>query len=264
MSLPSNQARDATDSGLVATGIFRRYAGFNALDDVNLTVAPGERRALIGPNGAGKSTLFDILGGQRPPSDGTITFGGADVTTMPAHKRALKGIARTFQRNNLFAGVTVYENIRLAVQAHSKASRNLWKASASYAEINELSDGVIERLSLKRLSERRAGDLSYGDQRKLEIAMAVAGQPKVLLVDEPTAGMSRAETTEMVAVMASLPKTMSLIIVEHDMDVVAALSDRMTVLQNGRIIDEGDWAHIRDSEIVQRAYMGTRKKAKHT
>jgi branched-chain amino acid transport system ATP-binding protein len=251
----SAQAKGA----LVATGITRRYGGFNALEDVSFSVAPAERRALIGPNGAGKTTLFNILGGQTEASSGRIEFDGEDITSLGAHKRALLGLARTFQRNNLFKGVSVFENVRLAVQAHTPHARDLMRPWASHRGIIERAEQVVERLSLAPLAARMAGELSYGDQRKLEIAMAVAWEPRVLLVDEPTAGMSPAETAEMVSVMAALPRTMSLVIVEHDMDVVAALADRMTVLQNGRIIADGNWDEVRNSEIVQLAYMGARK-----
>ena len=250
----------ASSIALAARGITRTYGGFNALENVTFEVAPAERRALIGPNGAGKTTLFNILGGQVAPSSGRIELGGEDITGLPAHQRALRGVARTFQRNNLFRGVSVFENIRLAVQAHTRCSRDLWRPWSVHSEVSSRAEEIVERLSLESLSGRLAGELSYGDQRKLEIAMAVAGEPRVLLVDEPTAGMSPAETSEMVAVMDALPRTMSLVIVEHDMDVVEALADRMTVLQNGCVIAEGDWDTVRNSEIVQLAYMGARKR----
>ncbi|WP_161993323.1 ABC transporter ATP-binding protein [Lacisediminimonas profundi] len=243
-------------SALIATGITRRYSGFNALEDVNFSLAAGERRALIGPNGAGKSTLFDILGGQREPSSGTITFDGQDITRQPAHQRALNGLARTFQRNNLCQALSVLENIRLAVQAHGKAKHDLMRHAKAHTAIVERAEQVLENMSMSSLAMRRAGELSYGDQRKLEIAMAIASEPRVLMVDEPTAGMSPAETAEMVAVMQNLPRSMSLLIVEHDMDVVAALADRTTVLQNGIVIAEGSWDDVRNSEVVQRAYIG--------
>jgi branched-chain amino acid transport system ATP-binding protein len=246
-------------SALTAKGITRRYAGFNALENINFSVEAGERRALIGPNGAGKSTMFDILGGQQAPSEGRITFDGQDVTGKPAHERALNGLARTFQRNNLCQGLSVLENVRLAVQAHSKCKRDLFRHWKAHAEIAERAAEVLRRLSLSRLAFQLAGKLSYGDQRKLEIAMAVAGEPKVLMVDEPTAGMSPAETEEMVEVMRALPRSMSLLIVEHDMEVVAALADRITVLQNGHIIAEGVWSELQNDELVQRAYIGSRK-----
>ena len=246
---------------LTAHRITRRYAGFNALDDVSLVVEPGQRHALIGPNGAGKSTLFDILGGQRSPSEGQVRFGDENITGLPAHRRALRGLARTFQRNNLMPGLTVFENVRLAVQAHSHARRDLFRLRTDHHALADRADAVLERMALVPLRLRIASQISYGDQRKLEIAMAIAGEPAVLLVDEPTAGMSPAETAEMVSVMSAMPRTMSLVIVEHDMDVVAALADRMTVLQNGRIIADGDWDEIRGSAVVQRAYMGTSRAA---
>ncbi len=241
---------------LIADRITRRFYGFNALDNVSLAVGPSERRAIIGPNGAGKSTLFSILGGQLHPSAGSITLGGVAVTDMPSHSRARLGIARTFQRNNLFMGQTVFENIRLAVQAHTAAPRNLVRPAASHASIQGRASEVVELMSLEHLASKRAGQLSYGDQRKLEIAIAISASPKVLLIDEPTAGMSPSETNEMVEVLAALPTQLAILIVEHDMDVVSALADKVTVLQNGRVIAEGDWTEIRDNETVQSAYMG--------
>jgi branched-chain amino acid transport system ATP-binding protein len=246
-------------SFLIAERITRRFYGFNALDDVTLAVAPSERRALIGPNGAGKSTLFNILGGQLKPSSGSITLGGLNITEMPSHTRAKLGIARTFQRNNLFMGRTVFENIRLAVQAHTLAPRNLLRPFESHASIQEAAGEIVARMSLVHIADKRADRLSYGDQRKLEIAIALSANPQVLLIDEPTAGMSPAETDEMVQVLAALPSTLALVIVEHDMDVVSALAHKVTVLQNGRVIAEGNWSEIRENESVQRAYMGVRK-----
>lgn len=248
-------------SFLLAENVSRRFYGFNALDSVTLSVGPSERRALIGPNGAGKSTLFNILGGQMPPSAGTIRLGGHDITSMPSHARAALGIARTYQRNNLFQGLTVLENVRLAVQAHTNAPFNLFSPYASHAAITRSAEAVVERMSLAPIAERLANELSYGDQRKLEIALALAANPKVLLIDEPTAGMSPAETTEMVKVLGSLPRDMAIVIVEHDMDVVSALAEQVTVLQNGRVIAEGGWNEIRNDSLVQQAYIGTARAA---
>lgn len=241
---------------LSAEHVTRRFYGFNALEDVTLAVAPSERRALIGPNGAGKSTLFNILGGQLRPSSGSIMLRGQNITEMPSHRRAKLGIARTFQRNNLFMGQTVFENVRLAVQAHTRAPRNLLSPYQSHATIQESAAEIVARMSLVHIADRRADRLSYGDQRKLEIAIALSASPQVLLIDEPTAGMSPAETEEMVQVLATLPSTLALLIVEHDMGVVSALAQQVTVLQNGRVIAEGNWADIRENEFVRRAYTG--------
>jgi branched-chain amino acid transport system ATP-binding protein len=248
--------------GLVASGITRRYGGFNALEDVDLAVAPSERHALIGPNGAGKTTMFHILGGQVAPSAGSIAMDGEDITTLPPYSRVALGIARTFQRNNLFFGLSVFENIRLSVQAHTDAGRKLFQITSTHRAITERAQQVVEQFSLQTLAQHRASELSYGDQRKLEIAVALAGKPRVLLVDEPTAGMSPAETAEMVKVLAGMPRDISLLIVEHDMDVVSALADKVTVLQNGRLIASGTWDEIRVNEFVQQAYMGARRPGK--
>jgi branched-chain amino acid transport system ATP-binding protein len=246
-------------SYLVAEGISRRFYGFFALQDVSLSIAPSERHALIGPNGAGKSTLFNILAGEIPASSGTVRLDGQDITATPLHRRAQAGIARTFQRNNLFTEKSVFENVRLAVQAHERAAWSLFRTPTQYPKINATANEILDTLSLSHLSARMAGELSYGDQRKVELAVALAGRPKVLLIDEPAAGMARGETTEMVKVLAALPRTIALVIIEHDMDVVSALADRVTVLQNGRIIAAGDWHTIRQDADVQRAYIGGRK-----
>lgn len=246
-------------SFLVAEKVTQRFYGFNALEDVSLAIGSSERRALIGPNGAGKSTLFNILGGQLRSSAGTIRLGGQDITATPSHSRARLGIARTYQRNNLFMGLTVIENVRLAVQARSRARWNLFHPYETHRAIQDGASEIVARMTLGPLAQKRAGELAYGDQRKLEIAIALAADPRVLLVDEPTAGMSPAETAEMVAVLAALPRDLALVIVEHDMDVVSALAEQVTVLQNGRVIADGTWDEIRENEFVQRAYMGTRK-----
>ncbi len=247
-------------SFLVAENVTRRFYGFNALEQVNLSVGPSERRALIGPNGAGKSTLFNILGGQLPPSAGTIRLAGKNITSMPSHARARVGIARTYQRNNLFMGLSVFENVRLAVQAHTRAPWDLFRSFQTHRPIQEGAQAIVERMALTPIAAKLAGALSYGDQRKLEIAIALAANPRLLLIDEPTAGMSPAETAEMVQVLAALPREIALVIVEHDMDVVSALAEQVTVLQNGRVIAEGNWSEVRENESVQRAYMGARRR----
>jgi branched-chain amino acid transport system ATP-binding protein len=246
-------------SFLVANQISRRFQGFFALENVSLSVERTERRALIGPNGAGKSTLFNILAGQMPPTAGQVFLGGIDITRTPLHSRAHRGIARTFQRNNLFARKSVFENVRLAVQAHTAASWHLFARPSAQQGINAETDSIVEQLKLGLLAHKTARDLSYGDQRKVELAIALAGRPKVLLVDEPTAGMSASETAEMVEVLKTLPRDIALIIVEHDMEVVSAIADRVTVLQHGRIIADGNWNEIQNNELVRRAYMGRAK-----
>jgi len=243
-------------SFLVAEQVTRRFQGFLALDNISLSVERTERRALIGPNGAGKSTLFNILAGQIPPTAGRVFLGGVDITATPLHSRAHRGIARTFQRNNLFSRKSVFENVRLAVQAHTKASWSFFARPDAQHGINADTDSIIELLKLGLLKQKAAHDLSYGDQRKVELALALAGRPKLLLVDEPTAGMSAAETGDMVEVLKSLPRDIALIVVEHDMGVVSAIADRVTVLQNGRIIADGDWNEIQNDKLVRRAYMG--------
>ena len=245
-------------SVLVAEKISRRFYGFFALKDVDLEIAPAERHALIGPNGAGKSTLFAILAGDLAASAGRVKLDGRDITALPVHRRAQIGISRTFQRNNLFARKSVSENVRLSVQAHDKAAWRFVGKPEHRSEINTAASDILDRLGIGHLAQTIAGELSYGDQRRVELAIALAGRPKILLIDEPAAGMGRQETKDMVAVLAALPRDIALVIVEHDMDVVSALADRVTVLQNGTMIASGTWDHVRSDAGVKRAYMGTR------
>jgi branched-chain amino acid transport system ATP-binding protein len=234
----------------------RNFGGLLAVNDVSLAVAPGERRAIIGPNGAGKTTLFNLISGELPVAAGRIELNGRDVTRLPAHARANLGLGRTFQRNNLFFGLSVFENVRLAVQHQQGVSRRLFAPLSRFPTVDAAAEQLIERIGLADLRAMPARALAYGQQRALEIALALANEPKILLLDEPTAGMSPAETREIVALIASLPRSLTILIIEHDMDVIFSLADRITVLHYGRVLAEGAPATIKTDMQVQQIYLG--------
>ena len=234
----------------------REFGGLIAVNGVTFAVAPGERRALIGPNGAGKTTLFNLISGELPPTAGRVYLAGEDVTGLPPHRLAALGLARTFQRNNLFLGLSVRENVRLAVQARRGVARQLWAPATGLAALADEADAVLADMGLAPRADARVRDLSYGEQRQLEVAIALASHPRVLLLDEPTAGMSPAETAAMTHTIGALPSAMTLLIIEHDMDVVFALADRITVLHYGEVLADGTPATVRANPRVAEVYMG--------
>ena len=241
---------------LSLSNVSKNYAGLRVLNDIRLDVEPGERRAIIGPNGAGKTTLFHLISGQVPPSSGSVTFANEDVTRLPPYAMARRGLARTFQTNNLFLQLTVFENVRLAVQQRLQCGRAWFKPWWSFDPVNERTEEVLERAGLGSRAEVLATNLSYGEQRQLEMAIALAGEPKLLLLDEPTAGMSVAETSHAVQTISALRRDLTLLIIEHDMDTIFALADRITVLDHGTVIAEGSPDEVRASPEVRAVYLG--------
>jgi branched-chain amino acid transport system ATP-binding protein len=244
-------------SVLRVEGLRRQFGGLTAVAGVSFAVAPGERRAIIGPNGAGKTTLFNLISGELPPTSGRIYLDDGDVTALPPHRLAQRGLARTFQRNNLFLGLSVRENVRLAVQARRGVARQMWAPAAGLTDLAAEADRVLGDLGLTDRASAVARDLSYGEQRQLEVAVALATSPRVLLLDEPTAGMSPAETSAMVQTIAALPAGLTLLIIEHDMDVVFALADRILVLHYGEVLAEGTPREVTGNPRVAEVYMGT-------
>jgi len=236
--------------------VTKRFGALAAIDDVSFSVEPGERVALIGPNGAGKTTLFNLISGEIPPDSGAVRLDGRDVTRYPPEKMAGAGLGRTFQRNSLFLESTVCENVRLAVQAKMSIRFQMLRSVERYPELLSATGEVLERVRLADRSRDLASQLSYGEQRQLELGLALATAPKVLLLDEPTAGMSAKETTEMVEMLRALPQDMTLLIVEHDMEVVTALARRIIVLNFGRVIADGTPDEVRRNEEVLAAYLG--------
>jgi branched-chain amino acid transport system ATP-binding protein len=232
------------------------FGGLHAVDGVALAVRPGERRALIGPNGAGKTTLFNLISGALPPTSGSIAFFGRDVTRMAQHRRATLGLARTFQISNLFPTLTVLENCLLAVQALTPARLAMHRPLAGYTALHE---GARASLAAVGLSDRAGAivkNLSHGEQRQLEIALALAGRPRVLLLDEPTAGLSPAESRLMAELLAKLDPAMTVLIIEHDMDIALELAQRVTVLHYGKVIADGTRDAIRVDPLVREIYLG--------
>jgi branched-chain amino acid transport system ATP-binding protein len=234
----------------------RDFGALAAVNGVSVTVAPGERRAIIGPNGAGKTTLFNLISGELPPTSGQVYLNGQDVTRWPVHDRVRRGLSRTYQRNNLFQSLTVFENIRLAVQRYLGIGHALWKPANRFGAANERTNSLLAQMGLSERADALAKNLSYGEQRQLEIAIALATEPNVLLLDEPTAGMSPAETSAIARLLQELPRSLTLLVIEHDMDVVFRLAERVTVLHYGEVLVDGSADKVRVDERVLRVYLG--------
>jgi branched-chain amino acid transport system ATP-binding protein len=241
---------------LAVRGLRKRFGGLVATDGVDLDVAPGETLAIIGPNGAGKTTLIGQLSGDLRPDAGTIRFDGADVTALPAAARSHRGLARSFQITSIFPDFTALDNVALAVQAHAGHSFRFWRATRADATLREPARAVLAQVGLEPRADVMAGTLAHGEQRQLEIAVALATRPRLLLLDEPVAGMGTDESQRMVELLRGLRGRHTLVLVEHDMDVVFALADRISVLVYGRIIATGPPETIRLDAEVRRAYLG--------
>ncbi len=243
-------------SALAVCDVSRNFGGVVALSNISFEVEPGERRLIIGPNGAGKTTLFNMLSGAFPVSGGTVTLFGRDITDLPAFARARMGLSRTFQITNLFPRLTVLDNILLALQANDKAAASLFHRMRANCVLYERADALLQEWNLKAIAGRLTKDISYGEQRQIDLILAMALAPKVLLLDEPTAGLSAAEVVRVVGMIRDLPNDMTILMIEHDMDVAFSLADRITVLHQGRLIAEGDVAAIRNDPQVTEIYLG--------
>jgi branched-chain amino acid transport system ATP-binding protein len=242
---------------LATRRLTRRFGGVLALNDVALEVDAGERHAIIGPNGAGKTTLFNVISGELLPSSGQVLLDGRPITGLAPHRIATLGLARTFQRNNLLLNLTVLENVRLAAQAHTTATRRWFASTERLSDLLEAAQALLARVGLDGRATAPARTLSHGEQRQLELAIALAGRPRVLLLDEPTSGMSPAETAGMTALLSTLGRAHTLVIIEHDMDVVFAVADRVTVLHLGEVLVRGAPQEVRGNPRVQDVYLGT-------
>src|SRR5213083_1145403 len=236
--------------------VSKAFGGLRAVDDVALAVRAGERRALIGPNGAGKTTLFNLISGELPASSGTITLFGRDVTRAAAHRRAALGLARTFQITNVFSSLTVLENCLLAVQALSPVKLAMHRPLGRYADLHARARTTLEAVGLADRAGATAQHLSHGEQRQLEIGLALAGTPRLLLLDEPTAGLSPAESRQMAQLLATLDPAMTVLIIEHDMDIALEVARAVTVLHYGRVIADGTREEIRAHPMVREIYLG--------
>ena len=243
---------------LECRGLVRRFGALVAVDGIDLAVEPGEIRAVIGPNGAGKSTVFNLITSVLKPSAGQVIFAGEDITGMPVHEVAQKGIARTFQLCHIFPALTVRENVRIAAQARDGRRWQFLGGGRLFNRSTSAADEAIARMRLTRMADATAAMLSHGDQRLLEIAMAIAQNPRLLMLDEPTQGLSIEETGRAVQILKDMlmEGDLSVLLVEHDMEVVFKLADNITVLHRGRVIADGSPAAVRASAQVRSAYLG--------
>jgi branched-chain amino acid transport system ATP-binding protein len=246
----------ATAAAILATeGLTRRFGGLVAVRDVSLTLNRGELHAVIGPNGAGKTTLVGLLAGELRPSAGRIVLDGADIGGVPAWKRTHLGIGRSFQRTNIFLTLPALENVRLAAQAVARTN-NLLRPATSDTSLVQTAQAALARVGLSGVAGRVAGTLSHGEQRQLEIAMTLAAHPKVLLLDEPLAGMGPEEGERLTGLLKDLAREHAILLIEHDMDFVFAVADRMTVMAEGMVLAQGRPDEIRANREVQDAYLG--------
>jgi branched-chain amino acid transport system ATP-binding protein len=241
----------------------KRFGGIIATDDIALGVERGELHAVIGPNGAGKTTLIAQLSGQLSPDSGRIRFAGNDITTLPMYRRSALGLARSFQITSLFLDLSVLDNVALAVQAHAGHSFRFWRNARSQAELRQPARAALDRVGLGDRADWRASALSHGEHRLLELAMALAGQPRMLLLDEPMAGLGPEESARMVDMLRALKAELTILLVEHDMEAVFALADRITVLVYGRVIASGAPDEIRTNPEVRDAYLGESEEGGH-
>ena len=245
-----------TEPILQVEGLAKSFGGLEALGGVNLSVARGDFRAIIGPNGAGKSTFFNTMTGLLKPDAGRVVFEGRDVTGEPPHRLARRGVARTFQITSVFADLTALENVQVALLAHARQNWSMWPAARPQhiARAREL----LQMVGLEKSAARLAGTLSHGDQKRLELAIALAGEPRLLLLDEPTAGMATQERLESIRLVHRVARELGLscVFTEHDMAVVFAVATHITVMHQGRVLAEGTPAEVRSRREVQQVYLG--------
>lgn len=241
---------------LKVDGLKKSFGGVVATDDVNLDVRLDEIHAIIGPNGAGKTTLITQLFGEQFPDAGKVYFKGNEITKLPIHKRSGIGLARSFQITSVFMDFSVLDNVALAVQAHSGHSFKFWQPASTQVELRQGAMSALEQVGLQDRASSKASALSHGERRQLEIAMALATDPVFLLLDEPMAGMGAEESTSMVQLLKGLKKDKAILLVEHDMNAVFELADRISVLVYGRLIATGTPDEIRSNAEVREAYLG--------
>ncbi|MCV6592684.1 MAG: ABC transporter ATP-binding protein [Silicimonas sp.] len=254
-SISERLGATGTANALELTGVSKLFGALAALSDINLVVRPSERRAVLGSNGAGKTTLFNCVTGDFPASTGTIRFFGEDITQFPPHERIRRGLRRTYQISLLFTGLSVLDNIYLASTGVSRSRFSFLRPRRDDA-LMASAENLVRVVHLEDVQHAEVSTLSYGQQRQLEIAMALAGAPRFILFDEPAAGLSPTERTELIEILLGLPQHMGFIIIEHDMDVALRVSESVTMMHNGRIFKEGSPAEIEDDPEVQALYLG--------
>jgi len=246
-----NRTAPETGDALVLEGVSRAFGALRAIEDVSFSVAAGERRAVIGANGAGKTTLFNVITGDFPATSGRVLFFGDDVTLQPPFERIRAGLRRTYQSSLLFRELSVRDNLYLAVRGVTRRRFSFVRERA-----NRQAEALLERVRLRAVADQPVSSLSHGQQRQLEIGMALAGAPRLILFDEPAAGLSPAERAELVALLTALPRHIGFILIEHDLDIALRVVERVTVMHNGRILKQGSPAEIESDPEVQAIYMG--------
>jgi len=235
----------------------KSFGGLRAVRDVTLKIMPGDRKAIIGPNGAGKTTLFNLITGIFPATSGQVVLFGQDVTRWPSHRRTALGMARTFQITSLFPKLTVLDNVLLAIQGLRPSKFVMWRFLSSYRDFYDRAHGLLERARFLDRKDTEVRYLSHGEQRQLEIILGLASDPKILLLDEPAAGLSSGESSEMIRFLAHLDRNLAILLIEHDMDVVFDVAEHISVLHFGEVLEAGAAEQIRRSEKVQQVYLGT-------
>lgn len=255
VALENQEFISTGDPVLVAENVVKNFGPIRVLEDINLQLYAGEKRAVIGPNGAGKSTLFNLVSGRFAVTSGSITLNGKRIDGTAPHQLNRMGLSRSFQITQIFKGLSLYDNIYMAVMSRHNRRWSLMRVGPIWQRIREETEQLLEHAQLTHLAKRQAGTLAYSEQRALEICMTVATGPSIILLDEPTAGMSRQEATNMVRFIGRMTEGCSLMMVEHDMDVVFGLADSISVLSHGRILATGTPEEIRNDARVQDAYL---------
>jgi len=251
-----HEALACVEPALELRGLCKSFGGLQAVRNVTITVMPGDRKAIIGPNGAGKTTLFNVITGILPASSGNVLLFGRDVTTWPTHRRTAFGMARTFQVTSLFPRLTVLDNVLLAIQGVRAAKFVMWRFMSSYRQVYEKAYRLLEDAHFMDRKNALVRNLSHGEQRQLEIVLGLASDPKILLLDEPAAGLSSGESAEMVKFLNRLDPKLAILLIEHDMDVVFDVAGHISVLHFGEVLEAGTPAQIRNSRKVQEIYLG--------
>jgi branched-chain amino acid transport system ATP-binding protein len=243
-------------SALTVSGLRKAFGGLHVTNDVNLDVEPGERRLIIGPNGAGKTTLFNLITGELTPDSGTVSLFGRNITAVPSRRRAHLGMARTYQIITLFARDSILHNVRLALLGLSPKRWNPLMVLSKQAELTDLAHDALKQVGLQRIAERPLAQTSYGERRRVEIAMALAQQPKVLLLDEPFAGLSIDERRDVQETLRGIPRDVTIVMIEHNMDVALDFAEQITLLHFGKVIVEGTRAEVVADPRTREVYLG--------
>ena len=259
MSLQTAAKPLASGDALVLEGVTRAFGALTAIDDISFSVAAGERRAVLGANGAGKTTLFNAITGDFPPTAGRVLFFGEDVTELPPYERIRRGMRRTYQSSLLFRQLSVRDNLFLATRGVGRGRYSFVRPGPSHPS-RVATEDLLERVRLAHVADEPVSSLSHGQQRQLEIGMALAGAPRLILFDEPAAGLSPVERRELVALLAAFPAHMGFVLIEHDLDVALRVVERVTIMHNGRVLKHGTPAEIQDDAEVQAIYMGGGKR----